>query len=278
MTLPTGADIFARAYGVRFRVRTTDPSWLPALVARLPPGTRLCRPSGRESFFCAVETTGVPLGRPLVQVRLGDDVQAEDTTVAQVLDTFESLVRFEVARRSPRWTFVHAGVVGWHGRAIVIPGASFSGKSMLVRALVRAGATYFSDEYAVLDRRGLVYPFAQPLMHRTDAGPRARLSIDELGGTLGTRALPIGHVVVTHYDADATWNPTIKTPGEGLLALLANTVRAQTAPARVMRTLAAVAETATIIQGPRGDADTTAAALLCRDASRQTPAGASLDA
>jgi len=205
----------------------------------------------------------------MVQVLLGDEVQAEADTIAQLLDTFESLVRFEVARRSPRWTFVHAGVVGWHGRAIVIPGTSFSGKSRLVRALVRAGATYCSDEYAVLDRRGLVYPFAQPLMHRTDSGTRARLSIDDLGGTLGTRPLPIGMVVVTHYDADATWNPAVKTPGEGLLAMLANTVRAQTAPAQVMRTLAGVAETATIIESPRGDADDTATTLLRRTAAWQ---------
>lgn len=181
---------------------------------------------------------------------------------AQALDTFESDIRFAVARRTQRWTFVHAGVIGWHDRAILIPGQSFSGKSTLVRALVRAGATYYSDEYAVLDRKGLVYPFAQPLMHRTEAGTRERLSIDDLRGTLGTRALPVGLVVVTSYQAEAAWNPSPMSPGEVLVAMLTNTVRAQAAPSEVMRVLARVAEAAPGIESPRGDAEDTAAALL----------------
>ncbi len=49
--------------------------------------------------------------------------------------------------------------------------------------------------------------------------------------------------------------------------MLANTVRAQTAPARVMRALARVAETAAIFESPRGDAEHTAATLLNRDAA-----------
>ena len=210
-------------------------------------------------------------GQPGVQVVLDGQVQTAGQDVAQVLDAFESLVRFEVAHRSLRWTFVHSGVVGWHGRAILIPGVSFSGKSTLVRALVSAGASYYSDEYAVLDRRGMVYPFAQPLMHRTDFGTRERLSIDDLGGTLGTRALPIGLVMLTRYDAGAPWCPVAKTPGEGLLAMLANTVRARTAPARVMRVLAGVAQNATIMESPRGDADDTAKTLLRDEAAWQRP-------
>ena len=51
-----------------------------------------------------------------------------------------------------------AGVVGWENRAIVMPGASFAGKTTLVRAWLEAGATYYSDEFAVLDRAGRVHP------------------------------------------------------------------------------------------------------------------------
>jgi hypothetical protein len=63
-----------------------------------------------------------------------------------------------VAENARRWIFVHAGVVAWRGQAIVIPGATQSGKTSLVAALVRAGAEYFSDEYAVFDARGRVHP------------------------------------------------------------------------------------------------------------------------
>lgn len=203
----------------------------------------------------------------MTRVLLDNELHSELPGDAETLNVFESVLRFEVARRTPRWTFVHAGVVGWHGRALVIPGKSYSGKSRLVRALVRAGATYYSDEYAVLDRKGLVYPFAQPLMHRTDTGTRERLSINDLGGPTGTRALPVGLVVATRYESGATWNPRPLSPGEGLLALLANTVRAQTAPVQVMRALARAAEAAPAVESVRGDAEDTAATLLDRHAA-----------
>jgi len=73
--------------------------------------------------------------------------------------------------------FVHAGVVGWNGRAIVIPGQSKIGKTTLVEEFLRIGATYYSDEFAVFDRRGYVHPFARPLRVRTDGLQRKTLSL-----------------------------------------------------------------------------------------------------
>jgi hypothetical protein len=272
MTPPAATEVAARAYGVTFRVQVDDPSLLPTLVARLPPGTRTGRTSVREAFCCSVETMLSAQGSAQAcRVYLDDTLHSVEGDTTECLDEFESLIRFEVARRAPLWTFVHAGVVGWHGRAIVIPGKSYSGKSTLVHALVGAGATYYSDEYAVLDQRGLVYPFAQPLMQRTESGTRLRLSPHDLGATVGTCALPVGMVALTHHTPGAQWAPVTKTPGEGLLALLANSVRAQTAPARVMRALARVAEQATVLESPRAEAAETAATLLSRDAAWQTP-------
>src|SRR5262249_31683129 len=63
-----------------------------------------------------------------------------------------------VAQRSREMLFVHAGVVGWRGLAIVVPGRSHTGKSTLIAELVRHGATYWSDEFAVLDDAGRVHP------------------------------------------------------------------------------------------------------------------------
>jgi hypothetical protein len=67
----------------------------------------------------------------------------------KILDAFENHLQLWVAEGAPRHAFVHAGVVGWRGRAMVIPRSSHSGKSTLAAALIRAGATYYSDEYAV---------------------------------------------------------------------------------------------------------------------------------
>lgn len=252
---------YMRAYGVRFAVWVNDRALLPALLARLPPGARECHAS-REGFNCAVfRSAGAPA---IWYVRVDTELQATVATEAEALDIFEGAVQFEVARRASLWTFVHAGTVGWNGRAILIPGESHSGKSTLVKALVQAGATYYSDEFAVLDRHGLVYPFSQPLTQRIASGGRERLTAAALGGTTGTRALPVGMVVSTSHTPGASWNPARVSPGEGLLALLRNTVRAQEAPARVMRLLARVAETAAIFEGTRGEAEETAALLLDR--------------
>jgi hypothetical protein len=262
------SNLSARAYGVRFTVRVNDSSLLPDLQSRLPFGARLCNRSMRPSFCCSVVCEG---GRWLLF--LDNECQEQSLDDDNALYAFEALVRFEVARRSPRWTFVHAGVVGWRERAILIPGLSFSGKSRLVAALVRAGATYFSDEYAVLDRKGRVYPFARPLMHRTTSGARERLTVGDLGGTAGTRALPVGLVVATRYTPEAQWRPEPLTPGEGLLALLANTVRAQADSPNVLRVLAKVAGGAASVQSDRGDADQVAAALLDPAAKWQSEVG-----
>jgi hypothetical protein len=57
----------------------------------------------------------------------------------ELLERFGSIVSLYVAEASLNRTFVHAGVVGWGRSAILIPGRSFSGKTSLVAALVRAG-------------------------------------------------------------------------------------------------------------------------------------------
>ena len=68
------------------------------------------------------------------------------------------------------FVFLHAGVIGWRDRAFVFPGPSFAGKSTLIAELVRAGATYYSDEYAVVDEDGRVHPYARALQMRQSGG------------------------------------------------------------------------------------------------------------
>jgi hypothetical protein len=196
------------------------------------------------------------------KVYAGLDLEARTLDEDAALDAFEGRVRFDVALHATRWTFVHAGAVGWRGRGILIPGGSMSGKSRLVEALVRAGATYYSDEYAVLDGRGRLYPFAKPLTLRRAAGGIERVTAEELGGVSGARALRVGMVVSTHYTPGAEWNAVTVAPGEAVLALLGHTVRARIAPARVLKTLARSVDAAATIRSARGEAEETAYELL----------------
>ena len=98
-----------------------------------------------------------------------------------LLERFGSTISLDVAEASPLRTFVHAGIVAWGKAAVLIPGRSFSGKTTLVAELVRAGATYYSDEFAVIDRLGMVYPYARPLQVRESD----RTLEEQAGGTFG---------------------------------------------------------------------------------------------
>src|SRR5262249_6714881 len=145
---------------------------------------------------------------------------------------------FNVAVKARHRLFVHAGVVGWRGRAIMVPGRSMTGKTVLVEALVRAGATYYSDDYAILDTRGCVYPYAKPLSLRENGGViRRHLPVESLGGRCGTKPLPVGLVVVTRYEAGACWRPRRLWPGQAVLALLDHTLLARSRPELTLETM-----------------------------------------
>ena len=67
----------------------------------------------------------------------------------------------------------------------MIPGSSFSGKTTLVRALVDAGAVYYSDEFAALDETGRVFRYAKWLSVRR---PNQGGTITRLSSSAASRA------------------------------------------------------------------------------------------
>jgi hypothetical protein len=159
--------------------------------------------------------------------------------------------------------FVPAGVVVHHGRALVIPGASFSGKTTLVAALVRAGATYYSDEYAVLDHSGRLHPYARrPLVDGPTRSPTQERGSDKSGTGEEHQGAELAAVVVTRYVPGATYQPAHATAGEGVLAMLAHTVAARVRPAECMAVLTRAAHCSAVLVGDRGDAEPAAAVLL----------------
>ncbi|MBN1993736.1 MAG: hypothetical protein JW953_13625 [Anaerolineae bacterium] len=161
--------------------------------------------------------------------------------------------------------FVHAGVVGRQGKAIIIPGRSMTGKSTLVKALVEAGATYYSDEFAVLDKAGRAHPYPLPLSLRGKNGqPGRKIPAEELEGQIGVEPLPVGLIVVTAYQPEAVWRPRKLTPGQALLALMDNTVAARREPAYSMPILKQAVTNAVTLKSKRGEAAAVAPALLAR--------------
>ena len=186
-----------------------------------------------------------------------------------VLKIFESDIQIYVGILARRRIFVHAGVVEWQGQAIVIPGKSMSGKSTLTAELVRAGATYYSDEYAVLDERGRVHPYPRQLgLRLPGTAEQTKVRAEALGGRIGSKPLPVGMIVVSQYRAGARWRPRKLSPGEGALQVLANTVPARTRPEESLNSIQQAVSNARILKGRRGDAKETAEFIL-KSMSRQ---------
>jgi hypothetical protein len=157
----------------------------------------------------------------------------------------------------------HAGVVGWQDRALLLPGTSFAGKTTLVAELVRAGATYYSDEYAVLDQHGRVYSYPRDLQMRLAGSPQqSAVAVEHLTGTVGTSPLSVSRVVFTEYRESGHWNPEPVSAGMAVLEMLWHAIPVQRTPARVMATLARMMETATAVRSERGEASEAANSLL----------------
>lgn len=183
-----------------------------------------------------------------------------------ILDRVAADTQLYVAERAKYRIFVHAGVVAWKGRAIVLPGRSHSGKTTLVAELLRLGATYYSDEYAALTRTGRVHPFPTALNVRRrakDPNP-VRRQAAEFGAPTGETSIPVGLVAFTQYKPGATWRPRTLSRGHGIISLLENTVPARRRPRASLATLRAAVSSASIVRGTRGEAADVAAELLRR--------------
>lgn len=245
------------AYGVQVGVRTNDSEVLERVGRLLPPGARACDPAAAEHIFYVTTEDGARF-----EVLLGELAVAGDADLELALALLGTQMKECVALNAPGKVFVHAGVVAARGRAIVMPGASFAGKSALVVALLGMGATYYSDEFAVLDDRGRVHPYPSPISVRAEDMTTTDRDAESLGARIGTTPLAIGTIVVTSYRPGAEWRPRRRSAGEGVMALLANTLPAQERPAEALSALARAVDGAVVLGSERGEADEVAHALL----------------
>jgi hypothetical protein len=251
------ADFAFRAFDVRVGVRAQDASLLTHLTAHLPPHwrpMRRLRVDRRYSFATGNDET----------ILYGDGAMlARATDIRLLFEIFESDSQRYIAEMSPRKIFIHAGVVGWRGRAIVMPGRSMSGKTTLVREFVRAGAVYYSDEYAVIDEQGRVHPFARPLAIRDENLRQRKVPVEALGGRAGKKPLPVGLVIVSKYQKRARgWHPQPLSAGRGALEILANAVAVRRQSERVLAALQKIVVGALVIKGRRGEARQVVEAVL----------------
>jgi hypothetical protein len=231
---------------------------VPRVHAVLPPGAQIRDPRAGDEHFML---SSGPHDEFWMQHGAKAVAASSDLQVA--LEVVAQRIREFIAENADGYVFVHAGAVGHAGRAIIIPGMTFSGKTTLTAELVKAGATYYSDEYAVLDSEGRLHPYAKPLSLRLGAGyEQTDHDVSAIGGTQGVEPLPVGMVVFSWYEIGAEWAPEQLSTGEAIISMIANTIPVSDRDGEPLATITAALRGSVALRGPRGDAAAMARELL----------------
>lgn len=249
------------SYGVAVRIASNDAALLDELksVTRRSLLGNVVETDKREPdhvFELSTDSSG-----DIMLTQNGEDLGRSDTRL-KAFRFFDSILRVSVGEMAPSLVFLHAGVVEWKGKAIVMPADSFQGKSTLVTELVHRGATYYSDDFALLDEEARVLPFARQISRRTEDFKTYELDARDIGGRVGNDPVPVGTVLFTSYEPDAVWNPVLETPGTGVLKLIPFTLSIRNRTDFRMKVLHKLASRAIIVSTLRGSAESFAETLL----------------
>jgi hypothetical protein len=253
------SEVAFEAFGVRLGVSASTPELLDRIRPFFPPGGKPIPSSSEVDSSVSLIAVGEGHFRPFQDE---SPLAGGGIALEAALSMVDVALRHFVARTSREVIFIHAGVVAHAGKTIVMPAPSLGGKTTLVTTMVKRGATYFSDEYAVIDRDGVVHPYPKRLSIRDGGYAQTEHAVETLDGVAGVEPLPLGMIVVTTYKAGAEWKPKRLSGGAGALALLSNAVPAQERPKEVMEAVARAASQATVIESDRDEADQIAPLLL----------------
>ncbi len=248
---------YLEIHGLRIDVEVQDPALLPSVRRILPPGWKPIDDTPEDGHYMIARASD-----DTFDVLADGEALATGVSADIAVHVLDAQMRSRIASLAQGHVFVHAGVVAVRDRALVIPGSSFSGKSTLVAALVERGATYFSDEFAVLDHDGDVHPYAKPLSLRAADAMYGDLHDIRAIGQVGVTPARIALIAVTRYVPGERWGPRSRSPGAGALALLSNAVPARARSEEVTRTVGKASDGARVLEGDRGEAEQTAALLI----------------
>ncbi len=197
------------------------------------------------------------------EMELNGAVIAANETMPYLFTLIQQAADDAMVRHLRHETPIHAGTVVYQGKAIVMPGPSGSGKSRLVQELLRLGAEYCSDEYAILDPRGCVQPYPRALMIRGGSEEQHPVLASDLPAKVCDRPSPVSLFLFLRYEADAEGldvRPLDRS--ESLIRLLQNTPQVMAEKEDVLAPLKAAMALAASYEGARGDVPRAAAEIL----------------
>src|SRR5713226_2163874 len=113
------AGICFVAYGLRVGIRVNNPAVLSQVVPCLPVGWKPALSPAVDIMYSVIVGGDEP--RPGIRrfhlLYAGSARLARTMELDQVFEILESDLQLRMAELAPRRIFVHAGVVGWRGRA-----------------------------------------------------------------------------------------------------------------------------------------------------------------
>ena len=189
----------------------------------------------------------------------GFDAYAGEQSIASgdglpaIFGLIQCLTDERVVRCRPDVVAIHAGVVAWNGCAALLPGVSHAGKTTLVAELLRKGAVYYSDEYALFDAEGRVHPYPRALMLRNGGSQHPTLP-SVWNAATGESPAPIRLILFAEWTPGAQWNMSRISQSEALLLLLRNTPQEMANSPKLLSRLRAGVRSATCYTGVRGEA------------------------
>lgn len=242
-----------------------EPATLQRLIPELPHGWQpLAESEPAERAWC-IRT--MPTGESTVEV--DGHLLAVGASPSALVRAVAGDIELWAAEQAHERVIVHSGVVACDGRAMLLPGHSRSGKSTLVAALIRAGAQYYSDEYAPLDPLGRVHAYPRRPRLRADSPAAQWDLIPSAPPGPPPTPLPVALVAALDFRPQATTRIDPISPAAALVVLLENTVCAASRPGEAFATVEAAVAEAHGVRGTRGEAEPVAAMLL--ELLRNTP-------
>ena len=242
-------------FDVVIRIETSDELILGRVPEAFPPYARTIQGHTSYSAVFAIFLEGGRyrvLERSTLSPPLGPKVFDK---LEQALDALRGPLEFCISCQARNRVFVHAGAVSLEGVGIVVPGRTMGGKSTLVKAIASEGGLLYSDEFAVFDEGGLLYPFPRKLCLRdSNALPLPPAWHHELGLDVGTEPVRVGLVLAVRYAKEAGWEIESLTPAETVVEMMRNTASARDNPGGVLRALKAACEGVVGLRGRRGEA------------------------
>lgn len=248
---PVGGTI--RGWGVSVSVGAGDLGLMQLVTRALPKGFELRRIAQQREI--AGEIVVVRELGGFTQKARGF-VQYRGRSQKELTEAFNAELDRRASIESTRFAFLHAACVSKNGRALLIPGVSYSGKSTLAAALAKAGARFFSDDMAPIDRQGRVHPFARDIGLRPRLGAVAkRVRPSSLGARTAARPVKVHAAWVGRFKPERQGVTAERcSPQEAFSALLQHAPGTTVRPEVVIRAIARLATNALVYRGERGNA------------------------